>query len=95
MVKLIIEKIDGFKYYLRDNSNNVYQLNLEFYDISRNPHTGEYIFMDSSLLKEKNSALCFGPILGKYGRNIENENNPDIMVLVIDNSKIFLKRYYG
>ena len=40
MIKLIIENIDGYNYTLKDNDNNRYKINIEFYDIGELPTLG-------------------------------------------------------
>ena len=34
MKKLIVEKVEDYIYYLLDNNNNKYKINMEFYDIN-------------------------------------------------------------
>lgn len=94
MIKLIIEKIDGYNYLLKDEKDNAYNINIEFYDLVSKPNINDYIYMNENLVKN-NSVLSFGPLDGIYGKNIESSEDEDLIILVISNEKIYLKRYYG
>ncbi len=93
MKKLIIEKIDGITYSLKDKDNNIYELYFEFYDIENNVKEGDIIYLDEYLLNE-NMLLAFGNLNSKYGREIKNDDK-DVIVIESNNNKIFLKRLYG
>ena len=95
MIKLIIDKVEGYNYYLIDNNNKKYKINIEFYNIENKPKEKDIIYMNKELLNEINIPLSFGPLLVKYGRKIESAEDKDILVLVSDNKKEYLKRYYG
>ena len=90
---MIIKK-NNYDYTLKDIYNNEYQFNMEFYSIKRNPEIGDYLFMSEKILKE-NTFLSFDILESEYGRKIENANDDDIIVLVINEEKIYLKRVYG
>ncbi len=99
MKKLEVVGVDKYNYLLKDNSQKEYNIELEFYDIKILPNIGSYIYMSENLLnknyKEYSTSYCFGPLGQPYGRNIEDEEDNDILLLEIDNKKIYLQRYYG
>ena len=47
-----------------------------------------------ALLKE-NTFLSFDILESEYGRKIENANDDDLVVLIINEEKIYLKKVYG
>ena len=51
MIKLRIEKIDGYNYNLRDEKNNYYKLNIEFYGLAKNPDINDELYIHEELLK--------------------------------------------
>lgn len=92
MIKLLIEKIDGFNYYLSDiNSKDSYIINIEFY--SDKPVVGDYLYLSYPLVKEK--TLNIGPLLYECGNNILDENDDDLVKVEHDGNIIYLKRLYG
>ena len=93
MKKLIITKKENYEYTLKDTDNNEYQFNIEF--IKSNPGIGDYLFISEKILQNNNFFLSFDVLESEYGRKIENANDDDIVVLVINNEKIYLKRVYG
>ena len=96
MIKLIIENIDGYNYTLKDNDNNIYKINIEFYDIGELPKMGDVIYINNKLLnKINNNIVSFGKLDGIYGRKIKDENDEDIIGVSIKDKVIYLKRYYG
>ncbi len=92
MKKLVIIKIDGEKYSLKDKDNNIYELYFEFHDIENKIKEGDIIFLNEYLLNEK-MLLAFGSLNSTYGREIENDR--DIIVIESNNERINLKRLYG
>ena len=95
MKKLIITKKDNYEYTLKDMDNNEYQFNIEFYNIKTNPEVGDYLFMCEKILQDNNSLLSFDVLESEYGRKIENANDDDILILMLKEEKIYLKRVYG
>lgn len=93
MKKLEIEKIDGYNYYLKDNDNCKYKINIEFYDVLDKINIGDIIYINERLLKEK--ILSFGLLNSIYGRTIKDSNDVDIAILKISSKTIYLKRIYG
>ena len=90
---MIIKK-DSYVYTLKDTDNNMYQFNIEFYNIEKNPEVGDYLFMSEKILQE-NTFLSFDILESEYGRKIENANDDDLVVLIINEEKIYLKKVYG
>lgn len=95
MIKLTIDKIDGYNYDLKDKNNRIYKFNIEFYELANKPKVNDTIFVNEGLLREENSVLSFGPIDGEYGREIRSTEDQDILILVDNGKNIYLKRYYG
>lgn len=94
MKRLKILNVDNHNYVLEDKDKNKYKLYLEFYDINTFPKENDYLYINELLLNEK-GLLSFGSLTGIYGRDIIDEQDKDIIVLIINNEKICLKRYYG
>ena len=92
MKKLEINKIDNYQYELKDN-NKIYHFNIEFYNLEKKPKAGDYIYMSEKLLQEEYSVLNFDILDSGYDRNIKTKE--DLVTLLIDNEKIYLKRVYG
>ncbi len=93
MRKLIINKIDNYNYELQDKDDNIYNINIEFYDLNKKIHVGDVLYMDEELLKEK--MLNFGSLDNECGKVITDSSDKDIVVLVINDEKNYLKRIYG
>ena len=55
MIKLRIEKIDGFKYHLKDHKDKVYSLKLGFYDLPRELKKGDLLYMHEKYVRDKNT----------------------------------------
>jgi len=95
MIKLKIEKIDGYNYYLKDMDNNSYMLNIEFYNLIEKPTVNDELYIHEKLLQETTTMFSFGPLLGKYGKEIKSPDDSDLLILTTRNQKTYLKRYYG
>ena len=93
MKKFLIKEICNFTYYLTDKEKT-YSLKLEFYDLNKDPQVGDVIIINEELLKE-NILLSFGALNSEYGKNIKDSHDKDLMVLIVGNKKIYLKRLYG
>ena len=65
MKKLLILEIDKYIYTLRDDNNNKYILNLDFFEVQ--PSVNDIIYIDEELLNQKNF-YTFGPLEGEYGK---------------------------
>ena len=95
MKKLMIAKKDNYEYVLKDTDNKEYQFNIEFYNVEKLPEVGDYLFMSEKMLQENNAVLSLDILESEYGRKIENADDDDIVVLMINEEKIYLKRVYG
>lgn len=99
MKKLKIINKDNYLYILEDKSHKQYQLNLEFQDINIIPNINDYIYISEKLLdknyNEYSTMYTFGALDSTYGRNIDNENNPDIIKIELKDNSKYLKRLYG
>ena len=95
-VSLIIEKVDDYKYFLKDSDMNEYILNMEFYDIDKLPGVGDKINIHKNMVNNLNNYLySFGSVDATYGKNVDDLLDEDIIVLLMNNKKIYLKRFYG
>ncbi len=92
MKKLTIKNIEDYNYILEDENNNDYSVNMQFYDVE-DPKSEDSIIMDEYLLDE-HIPLSFGPLSGKYGKNVK-ENDADVIEVITKTKKMKLKRYYG
>ena len=99
MKRLKIIKKDNYLYTLEDKNNKKYKFNLEFITTNIIPNINDYIYMSEELLdknyKEYSNIYTFGPLDSLHGRDINNENNPDIIRIDIKEKSIYLKRLYG
>ena len=95
MMKLIIENIEKNNYLLRDKDNNIYKFHRLFYDIEKKPKVGDSLFLHDKLIKSPNHSFNFGPLNSKYGKNILSIEDPDFIILLIDQENLYLKRLYG
>ena len=93
MKKLVVDKVDGYNYCLKDNDTS-YNLNIEFYgDVVINPK--DVIYMSEKYLLN-NQMLSFGPLDEEYGKQPQIENAEEIITIESTNgNKIYLKRFYG
>ena len=92
MIKLLINKIDGYNYYLSDViSNDSYIINIEFY--GNKPAVNDYLYLNYPLTKEK--ILNIGPLTSECGNEVLSEDDDDFVKLEHDDKIIYLKRIYG
>ena len=90
MIKCVIDKIDGYMYYL-SSFDNTYVINIEFYGVK--PMVNDFLYLSKSSLSEK--TLNIGDIDSVYGRKIDNEEDEDLVLLETNDNKYLLKRIYG
>ena len=99
MKKLTITNINRYMYFLKDNEEKEYIFTFEFHNLEKEPAIGNNIYIADELLNDNyrgySDFYAFGPLNSQYGRVITNENDPDIIVLDMDNKQIYLKRLYG
>ena len=88
MIKLkIIEKDEYANYVLENSKEKKYEVNINFMGIE--PKIGNTIFIEESLLKE-NVSLNFGIV--ESDKDIKED---ELIVLLDNDSKIYLQRFYG
>lgn len=99
MIRLKIESKEKQNYILRDEQQNNYNLNFEFFDIEREPKENDYINMSAELLnphyKEYTTHFSFGSIENICGRKNVNLNDIDVIKVELGSKEIYLKRLYG
>lgn len=93
MIKLIIKEIKDNKYTLI-GKEKIYTLDMLLYDINEFPKVGDYLIINEKLLDGSNTLYSFGALVSSYGR-IVDENSEDLICLIINDKKIYLKRLYG
>ena len=86
MKLLTIINKDNYNYTLKDEYNNTYNLNIEIYDNELKDN--DLIYISDRLIKE-NTLLSFGPI------KKETYNKEELLVVLRNNEKYYLERYYG
>ena len=92
MKTLEIDNIQNFQYTLKNNDER-YSLSMEFFDENK-PCIGDVIILHEELLNIP-YLLCFGDLKSSYGRKITSHDDKDIIILIHDNKRIYLKRLYG
>ncbi len=88
MIKLVMKGKDEYCNYILEGNNKIYDVNINFMGVEL-PVVGDYIYMPEKVLKEKVS-LNYGLI-----DSIDNLNEDELMILVNNNTKIYLQRFYG
>ncbi len=92
MNKVVIQNIDNYVYTLNCN-NKIYKINIEFYDLEKNPQVGDILLLSDKSLNEH--SLNIGSLDNEAGHIINDVYDDDLVVLIRDNNKTFLKRIYG
>ena len=99
MVRLIIKNKEKNKYLLKDENNNSYILNLQFFDIEKEPKRNDYINISAELLnkqyREYTEYLSFGSLKNFCGREKISLNDIYVIKIEIEGKAIYLKRLYG
>ncbi len=89
MIKLMIKSKDEYSnYVLEDNNNKKYEVNINFIDVEL-PTIGDYIYIPEEVLKE-NVSLNYGLI-----DKSDNVDEEDLILMIRNNNKIYLQRFYG
>ena len=89
MIKLMIKSKDEYSnYVLEDNNNKKYEVNINFIEVE-SPSIGDYIYISEKLLNEKVS-LNYGLI-----DESDNVDEEDLILMIRNNNKIYLQRFYG
>jgi len=91
MKKLKILNINKYEYKLIDDRDNIYQLNIEFYNVNKKPQINDFIYVSNGLINEFkiNKIYSFGEI-----KKISSDKN-DYIALKSKEDLIYLERYYG
>ena len=91
MKKLIIENIDKYNYLLV-SENQKYKINIEFYGLSFSVKKDDIIYISKELLNEINNFVANFEKIENDDKNIIGK---DVIVLVHEGKKYYLKRVYG
>lgn len=94
MLKCQISQKDNYIYTLKDNNDNIYHLNMDFYGLTEKPQVGDYIYLDSELLKT-NIPLYFEVVTNANQNRFSALSPQEIICLNHKNQKIYLVRVYG
>lgn len=86
LLKLKVLNVNNYDYILEYEDGKIIR-NIEFYSKSK-PQVNDYIYVSKNILDE--DVLAYGHIT-----NIEELSNEIIFIIERDNTKIYLKRYYG
>ena len=92
MKELELIRIHNYTYDLSDGQEE-YHLNLEFHD-GIEPVIKDHFIIHEELLQIP-YLLSFGSLDSHYGRKIEFHDDIDIVVLIHEGTRIYLKRIYG
>lgn len=87
MVKLYVDNISDYEYYLRDDRGNRYILNIELYNTMEKIEISDIIYIDGSLLKI-NIPLSFELL-------DSNSDEKEILIINKKDKMVYLKRVYG
>ena len=99
MKKLTVLKKDYCNYTFLDEDNNEYKIFIELMNTDLSIDLNDTIYIHNELLdknyKEYSTMYTFGSLGSKYAREVKKENYIDIIVLIKNNKKNYLQRYYG
>lgn len=88
MIKLVIKGKDSYSNYVLEGNDKIYEVNINFMDIEL-PIEGDYLYIPEKVLNEEVS-LNYGIV-----DNSDNIVEEDLLLLVKNNNKIYLQRFYG
>ena len=93
MVELKIKKIEkNVNYVLENKSGGEIPIVLEFHDCE-NPEVGDVLIFNK--MPKKNQFYAFGSLDSKYGKNIIDEKDEDLLCVMKRGKKLILKRLNG
>ena len=100
MIELTIKSIrNKYTYTLKDNKDNIYEFNLDFFGIDEFPKENDKISISAELLNPRysgySSFYTFGSLKDKSGKEQSLLNEIDKIKVFINNKEILLKRLYG
>ena len=87
MIKLVIKSKDEYSNYVLEGNDKTYEANINFMNVEL-PSIDDTIYIPEKVLKEKVS-LNYSIV---DNSNIDEE---ELIVIVKNNNKIYLQRYYG
>ena len=94
-----IIEIDGEKLSLMDENGKEFVQEFHFYDLEEKPRMGDTITMDERLLDPNFAAYYpfyeFGSLESEFGRKIDSDNHPELMILNLGGKEVRLKRFWG
>lgn len=88
MKKLVIEEINNYDYILKDELNNQYELNLEFYGLDKKLSVGDVIYLNKKLLV--NDAVYSFGLVKDFQKDIK-----EYIKVILSDQEYYLERYYG
>lgn len=99
MIRLKIININKKLYTLEDENGNKYEILLDFLDISTKLCEGDTIYINEQLLDDNyvgySDFYAFGHLDNGYGKENISLEDEDVIILLVGNEKIYLKRLYG
>ena len=100
IVVLTVKEVDNYNYLLIDEKNNKeYKLNIEFIGENIDLKLKDSIVLSSKLLDEKykeySTSYTFGNLDEITGRKVIKKNKQDVILVITNNEKYYLKRLYG
>ena len=98
MIKLSIKNVNNNDYELVNN-DNIYKLNIRFFDIKKFPKVGDIIYASENLIDKKyceySDSYQFGAVNSIYGRKININSEQEVICIVMDGENTYLKRIFG
>ena len=99
MKKYTILDVQGKKFVLRDDEGKEFKIEFNLYDLEVAPAMGDMLTFDENLLDERSEYYYpfydFGDIKSPYGREIDTDNHPELMILNLGGKEYRLKRFWG
>ena len=95
----IVDKKGNLYTLLFRRAGTLHKLYIKFFDYDQYIQVGATIAMHEELVDPNHSGYkteyYFGAMDEKYGRNITNKDDLDVIIIRVGNEKIYLKRFYG
>ena len=70
-------------------------ITLEFHDLESPIKEKNIIYINEEMLENPNTLYSFGSLSSKYGKVVTSKDDEDLLILIVDNKEIYLKRLYG
>lgn len=91
--------INGNKFTLMDEDGKDYVQEFILHDMDSEPKMGDTITMDERLLDPSFGAYYpfyeFGSLESEFGRKIDSDDHPELMILNLSGKEVRLKRFWG